>query len=137
MSDEPQADAAEERPTLEFFRRYGRAFDAYDAEAVAAFYVTPCLLVRDGQTVAVGTPEGVVESVRALLDLHRAWDVHRARPTEVVVLEEGPAHTLARVQWRLRKARSRLTWSFATTYTLVPGDGDRRIAAAFTHDAPF
>ena len=133
----PTATSGEARPTLAFFRRYGRAFEAHDAAAVAAFYVVPCLFVRDGETEAIATADGVAASVRALLDLHRAWDVARARPVEVVVLEETAGHAIARVQWRLGRARSRMTWEFATTYTLVPSGDDWLIATAVTHDAPF
>ena len=63
-----------------FFEAYGRAFEAYDADAIAATYATPCLFVRDGVTVAAGTTDDVLESVRSLLDLHRAWDVQTAPP---------------------------------------------------------
>ena len=119
-----------------FFDAYARAFEAYDADAIVACYVVPCLFVRDGQSVAVPSEAGVTESVAALLDLHRAWDVQTVRPDAVTVLEEGPGHTLTRVDWRLGRSASRMGWSFATTYTLVPGDA-WRIAVAITHDAPF
>ena len=120
-----------------FFERYGRAFEAYNAEAIAAAYVAPCLFVRDGQTVAAGTSEAVLESVHALLDIHRAWDVKVARPAEVALLEQTPTHALVRVGWKLGRPGSRVEWSFATTYTLVPGADDWQIAVAVTHDAPF
>ena len=120
-----------------FFDRYARAFEAYDADAIAASFLTPCLFVRDGTTEATTTTEEVTASVRALLDLHRAWDVQTAAPAEVTVLEEGTSHAIARVEWTLGRTHSRVAWSFATTYTLVPGEDDWRIASAVTHDAPF
>ena len=139
-AEEPRADvSADLRP---FFARYARAFEAYDAGAVAACYAVPCLLVRDGATVAHAAVEGVEASVRALLDLHRAWDVQTARPAEVLVLEATPDHAVARVDWRLGRAKSRVAWTFSTTYTLVPaatagGAAGWRVAVAVTHDAPF
>lgn len=121
-----------------FFRQYAKAFEAYDAEAIAVSYVTPCLFVRDGQTTAAATPAAILESVRALLDLHRAWDVQKARVGVVTVLEREATHALARVDWTLGRAKSRMRWRFATTYTLVPDDEHGwRIASAITHDAPF
>ena len=120
-----------------FFARYARAFEAFDAEAIAACFATPCLFVRDGATEAAATPEAVDASVRQLLDLHRAWDVQTVRPDAVAVLEEGPSHVIARVDWALGRASSRLTWAYATTYTLVPSSDDWRIVSAVTHDAPF
>ena len=119
-----------------FFEAYARSFAAYDAHAIAAAYVTPCLFVRDGVPVAVPGAAELAESVDALLALHRAWDIQTVRASEVTVLEQGPGHALARVDWRLGRTKSRMAWTFATTYTLVPGDG-WRIAVAITHDAPF
>ena len=120
-----------------FFGRYAEAFAAYDAAAIAGCYVTPCLFVRDGHTEALNSAEAVGESVEALLALHRAWDVQKVEPDEVVVLEDGPAHAVVRVDWKLGRPRTRLRWLFATTYTLVPADDGWRIAVAVTHDAPF
>lgn len=121
----------------QFFERYAQAFEAYDADTIAAYFATPCLFVRDGETVALGSADAVAQSVRSLLDLHRAWDVQTARASEVAVLEQEPHHALARVGWRLGRAGSRVAWSFATTYTLVPRDDDWRVVVAVTHDAPF
>ncbi len=120
-----------------FFENYARAFAAYDAEVISACFVVPCLFVRDGQTEAVADAAGLGASVASLLDLHRAWDVQTVEPGEVTLLESGPGHAVARVDWRLGRARSRLTWAYATTYTLVPAEGGWRIAVAVTHDAPF
>ena len=121
-----------------FFVDYGRAFEAYDDAGIAACYVTPCFFVRDGKTVAAPSPEAVIESVRRLLDLHRAWDVQKAKVSKVMVLEQEPEHTLARVDWRLGRPKSRMSWRSATTYTLVPHpEHGWRIAVAITHDAPF
>lgn len=120
-----------------FFDRYAQAFEAYDADAITSFFQTPCLFVREGTTEASATPEDVAHSVRLLLDVHRAWDVQTAEPDDVAVLEEGAHHAIARVGWKLGRTNSRVAWSFATTYTLVAGADDWRIASAITHDAPF
>lgn len=120
-----------------FFERYAEAFAGYDAEAIAGCFAVPCLFVRDGVTVAVTDAPGVAASVAALLDLHRAWDVQTVAAGEIALLEAGPGHAVARVDWRLGRPKSRLTWAYATTYTLVPAEGGWRIAVAITHDAPF
>lgn len=136
MAEEPHADAAV-ADVGQFFSRYAAAFEQYDAPAIAACYITPCLFVRDGVTEALDSSDAVAESVHALLDLHRAWDVQTARPASVSTLETGPRHAVVRVDWRLGRRRSRVKWTFATTYTLVPADDDWQIAVAITHDAPF
>ena len=120
-----------------FFARYAEAFEAFDAPAIAGHFVTPCLFVREGVTEAALTPETVAESAEALLALHRAWDVQKVRVAEITLLQHGPTHTLARVDWALGRRGSRMRWTYATTYTLVPSGDDWRIAVAVTHDAPF
>ena len=120
-----------------FFERYAQAFVDFDAAAIAACYLTPCLLVRDGEAEALATAEAVTESVDALLALHRAWDVQKVRAEDVEILEDGPAHAVVRVDWKLGRPRTRLRWLFSTTYTVVPAGDDWRIAVAVTHDAPF
>ena len=143
MTDPDPTPGAEPAPTggagriAPFFERYAEAFVDYDAAAIVACYLTPCLFVRDGQTEALGTADAVSESVEALLALHRAWDVQTVRPDAVEVLEDGPAHAVVRVDWQLGRPRTRLRWLFATTYTVVPAGDDWRIAVAVTHDAPF
>lgn len=123
----------------DYFMRYGAAFEAYDADAIAAFFALPALFVRDGVPVGVATPEALRESIDGLLALHRAWDVEKARVAYVEELEAAPGHRLARVDWRLGRRVSRLGWTYATTYVLVPDETDDgwQIAAALTHDAPF
>lgn len=120
-----------------FFEAYARAFEAYDADAIAERFLTPCLFVREGTTETAATPGAVAASVAALLDLHRAWDVQTAEPADVTVLEESGHHAITRVAWKLGRANSRVAWDYATTYTLVRDGADWRIAAAVTHDAPF
>ena len=120
-----------------FFKRYAKAFEAFDTDAIAGRFATPCLFVRDGVTEAATTPEAVAASVEALLALHRAWDVQRVRVAEITLLQHGPHHTIARVDWALGRRGSRMRWTYATTYTLVPAGDDWHIAVAVTHDAPF
>lgn len=120
-----------------FFADYARAFEAYDAEAIAAVFAVPCLFVRDRTTEVRDSEAGLRESVEALLGLHRAWDVQKARPADVHVLEATEGHAVVRVDWRLGRKRTRIRWVFSTTYALVPAGDDWRIASAITHDAPF
>ncbi len=123
----------------DYFKRYGDAFEAYDADAIASHFALPALFVRDGVTVHVDSREALMESVESLLALHRAWDVEKARVAHVTELEAAPGHRIARVDWRLGRRLSRLGWTYATTYVLVPDETEDgwQIAAALTHDAPF
>lgn len=120
-----------------FFEDYARAFEAYDADAIASTFATPCLFVRDGTTEVRDSEAGLRESIEALLKLHRAWDVQKAEPDDLHVLEATETHALVRVDWRLGRKRTRIRWVFSTTYTLVQAGDGWRIASAITHDAPF
>lgn len=121
-----------------YFTRYGAAFEAFDADAIAAHFALPALFVRDGVPVRVDAPDALRESVEALLALHRAWDVEKAQVEALTELESAPNHRIVRVDWRLGRRVSRLAWSYPTTYVLVPDAGESwLLTAALTHDAPF
>ena len=137
MTGAPVTSAPGADDLLPFFERYAAAFEAYDAGAVAAHFAAPALLVRDGVPATLGDAAAVLDSVERLLDLHRAWGVETSRVAGLALIEAAPAHRLARVDWRLGRRASRLRWTYATTYVLVPAGDDWRIAAALTHDAPF
>ena len=49
----------------DFFERYGQAFEAYDADAITGFFLTPCLFVRGATTETSATPEEVDASADA------------------------------------------------------------------------
>lgn len=120
-----------------YFERYAGAFEAFNTEEIVAHYAVPCLFVRGGQTDVCASIDALRVSVEALLDLHKTWDVRRAKLKELSVLETAPEHLIVRADWRLGR-RGRIRWSYATTYVLVPADeGEWRIASALTHDAPF
>lgn len=122
-----------------YFDRYAAAFEAYDAPAVVAHYAVPALFVRDGVPTTLDTPEGLLDSVERLLDLHRAWGVETSRVAGMTEIEAAPAHRVVRIDWRLGRRASRLRWTYTTSYVLVPDPDETawRIAAALTHDAPF
>ncbi|MEO0556596.1 MAG: hypothetical protein AAF170_00290 [Bacteroidota bacterium] len=120
-----------------YFERYAGAFEAFDASAIAEHYTMPCLFVRGGQPDVCTSPEALQVSIEALLDLHKTWDVRRAKLKTLEILETAPDHLIVRADWRLGR-KGRIRWAYATTYVLVPtSDGDWRIASALTHDAPF
>lgn len=120
-----------------YFEHYAAAFETFDTDQIVAHYALPCLFVRGGQTDMCDSIDTLRVSVEALLDLHKTWDVRRARLKTIEVLESAPEHLIARADWRLGR-KGRIRWAYATTYVLVPAEEDAwRIASALTHDAPF
>jgi ketosteroid isomerase-like protein len=120
-----------------YFERYAGAFETFDASAIAGHYAMPCLFIRGGQTDICASADALHVSVEALLDLHKTWDVRRAKLKALHVLETAPDHLIVRADWRLGR-KGRIRWAYSTTYVLVPAsEGDWRIASALTHDAPF
>lgn len=120
-----------------YFERYAGAFEAFDASSIAGHFAMPCLFIRGGQPDVCTTNEALRVSVEALLDLHKTWDVRRAKLHSVTVLETGPNHLIVRIDWRLGR-KGRIRWAYSTTYVLIPAkEGNWRIASALTHDAPF
>ncbi|GAB5536043.1 MAG: hypothetical protein Rubg2KO_22920 [Rubricoccaceae bacterium] len=120
-----------------YFERYAGAFEAFNTEEIVGHYAVPCLFVRGGQTDVCASTEALRVSVEALLDLHKTWDVRRAKLKALDVLETAPEHLIVRADWRLGR-KGRIRWAYATTYVLVPAEvHEWRIASALTHDAPF
>ena len=120
-----------------YFERYASAFETFDASAIAEHYAMPCVFIRGGQTDACTSSDALRVSVEALLDLHKTWDVRRAKLKKIDVLETAPEHLIVRADWRLGR-KGRIRWAYSTTYVLIPAsDGDWQIASALTHDAPF
>lgn len=124
-------------PIRSMFGAYAKAFEAYDVEAISVFFQLPCQFVRGGQAEAVTTHEALLHSIGQLLDLHRAWKVQTSRMAAHVILEESEHHQIIRVTWRLGREESRVRWTYATSYVLVPDGDNRRIVSAISHDAPF
>ena len=120
-----------------YFERYAGAFEAFDVDSIVAHYALPCLFIRGGQPEVSASEEALRVSVASLLDLHKTWDVRRAKLKKTEVLESAPDHMIVRADWRLGR-KGRIRWSYSTTYVLVPAEeGNWRIASALTHDAPF
>ena len=117
-----------------YFDRFARAFEAADADAIAAFFALPTLLTRGGVPTEIADAPALRASIDQLLRVHADADVARIRAAGVVVLEEAEAHTVARVDWSLERRGAGGPWRYATTYVVLP---DGRIAAALTHGSPF
>ncbi len=105
-----------------YFERYAGAFEAFDASSIAEHYAMPCLFIRGGQTDACTSADALRVSVEALLDLHKTWDVRRARLKALHILETAPDHLIVRADWETAKElemRRALAEKFAQNHWLA------------------
>ena len=118
-----------------FFERYAAAFDAFDAQAVAAFLHCPCLMVNAEHVVPLTTPDAILANMRAVLRHHRAQGYARAAVSDVTELARSEGLAIVRVRWRVHRADETLLWDWLNSYQLVrAADADGwRIAVSTTH----
>ncbi len=124
------------RPVWErFFTRYAAAFDAFDPEAIAAFYAVPCMMIRAGEAVTLSTTSAVLANMKALVATYRSEGCKRARFGDLQVALLDPGLALVTVPWMIELLDASSTQRFRNTYELLELEGQWRIAVASTHES--
>ncbi len=120
-------------PVTAYFERYAAAIDAFDAEAITAFFQVPCTMVNNDYAAHLMTPEAVLSNMRAICAYHTREGYGRARPTDVRVRETSPQVRLAEVDWEVDDREGQPLWRFTNTYQLTKYEDDWRILVSTTH----
>ena len=84
-----------------YFERYAEACDAFDAEAIAAFYQVPCLMVNDDHVAALPTEDALISNTSALCAYHEREGYGRAHVGDVRVRESSAKVRQVEVDWRI------------------------------------
>lgn len=127
----PSADAG--LPSL--FAAYARAFDAFDAPGVAAFYHLPCLMVRAGTASLFDTHDALLKNMEDLFALHRQHNYGRAAFAAPHITDLGERLAIVTVSWTIHTQTGTVLWQFATTYNLLQTPDGWKILVATTHAA--
>jgi len=121
-------------PSIEaFLLDYASAFDAFDAERIAACFHCPCLMVDRAAVAPLETPEAILANTRAIFEQHRAIGYARAEVSELETTLQAGNLAIARVRWRVFREDGSLLWDWRNTYNLVAEAGTWRILVATTH----
>lgn len=116
-----------------WFEGHAADFDAFDAEAIAARFHVPCLMVNDEYTALLPTPDAVLANMRDLCAYHEAQGYGQAQVVDVRVQETSPDVCFATVDWKIDHREGHTLWAFTNTYQLTRHGGDWRILSSTTH----
>jgi hypothetical protein len=122
-----------------FFDSYRRAFERFDAAAIADHFAFPAHLRADGskpELFVVRDRRAWVEQLERFLGGYRALDVASARILGIAATELSPSLAHAAVRWRLGDSAGRTLYEFVSGYTLVRVTGALRIAAIAHDETP-
>jgi len=120
-------------PFEQLFRDYATAFNAFDAERIAAYYHCPCLMVTDELVTSFPTDDAILENMRALLEHHRAQDVGRAEISDLRLDLQSESLAIVRIQWNVHDRKDAPLWSWFNSYNLVDHGSGWKILVSTTH----
>lgn len=111
-------------------RSYVTAFSAYDADAIAAHWSFPALIVQGERTFTFDTTKRFGKNTAALLGFYRAQDVAAAERTLVQAMAMGPDSAAITVADRMVDPRGKTIVAWQAAYVLVRAAGRWRAVYA-------
>ncbi len=106
----------------EFLASFGRAWNAFDVDAMVAHFALPQIMVSEGRTTFFETEEEVRTNIDQLIDFYDLHDVAGAVLVDVAVEPLPDAAARARVHWNLTGDTGNILLDFHTDYTIVADD---------------
>ncbi len=124
---------------LAFLKSYGRAFEAFDTDAILTHFLFPCHIVSDAEAVSLVPLANASEArvgVERVLALHRELGVQTGRILDLDVIELSPRMAGLVLRYEFSDAAGRSLYDFQGIYTLVKVDRRYRIAAISHNQIP-
>jgi len=124
---------------LAFLKSYGRAFEAFDTDAILTHFLFPCHIVSDAEAVSLVPLANASEArvgVERVLALHRELGVQTGRILDLDVIELSPRMAALVLRYEFSDAAGRSLYDFQGIYTLVKVDRRYRIAAISHNQIP-
>jgi hypothetical protein len=122
-----------------FIDDYRGAFEAFDAEAVAARFTFPLQVAADADGVRLTVVPGPDEwrpQIERIVGAYRALGVRGATVDDLRIVEVTPRIAHAVVRWSLLDPDRRRIYGFTASYLLVDGEAGVRIAAVAHDEGP-
>ena len=120
-------------PFETWFLAYARDFDAFDAEAIAARFHCPCLMVGSHGVVPLTTREAILANMRAIMAHHREQRVGHAAVADLRVDPQAETLAIAHVRWKVLDVDGAPLWDWWTSYNLADLGQGWRVLVATTH----
>jgi len=122
----------------EFFANYCRTFEAFDTQALSAFFSYPVLFTRADavkpQTMIASTHD-YVSTIAPLLQAYSDLGVGSAKLVALTTIELAPSLLVAVVDWEVIATNGDVLYGHRASYTLVRAD-NWRIAAIAVDELP-
>ena len=119
-----------------FFESYRDAFNALDGKAVADLYAEPSGIAQDGIYTHWHERGTVAENMTALCSLYKDKGFLHADFEAGQFIDQGDAHAVADVLWRIDWAGGQDPWRFKTTYNLVRVSGIWQVLLCTAYSEP-
>ena len=128
------ADPALEREIVRYFEGYARAYDAFDAEAIAAHFAIPShILHADRGSAGFTTRAALLANMERLNAINREARYGRATFAPPRVCAFAPTLVQATLPWIIHDADGAVLWRFTCTYNLFRSDAGWKIVLCTNH----
>ena len=130
----PPADPALEAEIVRWFEGYARAYDAFDAEGIAAHFAVPSYILHaDRGNAGFTTHAALVANMERLNAINREARCGRAAFAPPRVCAFAPTLVQATVPWIIHDVDGAVLWQFTCTYNLFLSDAGWKIVLCTNH----
>lgn len=125
----------DEKFFTEYFENYARAYDDFNAEALAQYFPTPTLMVKKGSVVGLSTIEELLEHLNGKLASDREQGYKQSQLAGLEMHKEGAWGVTVTVHWMIDHVDGSTLRDFYTTYNLLKQASQWRILVTTDHPA--
>lgn len=122
-----------------FFDSYRRAFERFDASAIASHFALPAHITADADEIdltAISDERAWIGQIEEFLDLYRRIQAASAQVLNLAVTELSPRLFQAVVRWALTDRAGHRLYDFQAAYTLARIAARLRITAIAHNEMP-
>jgi len=120
----------------DYFARYAKCYDDFDAERLAAYYFAPTLMVKTGSGVTLSTPDGILAHLKMLLASYREHGYQKGNLAGLDVLTQGHWGAVVTVHWVIDHVNGSVLRDFKSSYNLFKPADEWQILVTTNHDNP-
>jgi len=130
----PPADPALAAEIVRYFEGYARAYDAFDAEAIAAHFAVPSYILHaDRGSAGFTTREALVANMERINTINREARFGRATFAPPRVSAFASTLVQATLSWIIHDVDGAALWRFTCTYNLFRSDAGWKIVLCTNH----
>jgi len=130
----PPADPALEAEIVLYFKGYARAYDAFDADAIAGHFAVPSYILHaDRGSAGFTTHAALVANMERLNAINREARYGRAAFAPPHIAAFAPTLVQATVPWIIHDVDGAVLWQFKCTYSLFRSDAGWKIVLCTNH----